>query len=247
MTKKIFAISTLLLVLLVGAIFVYNFAFKKTSSQPTTVTEAQKAAEEGKNISAESSTKNSAESPIIALSDEPVFGAALSPDGNFIFLFLGNNGQLNQIDLDGKLEKVLSTEKFDGLKKIIWNKPRNKVVIETKDASGQFPKFFYYDLASKAVTTLKNNIDSVSWSNLGDKIIYKFYDPKTKKRTLNVSDPDGKNWRDLTTFDHFGAEISPVPGSSDISFWPRPSAYLATLVNLISFSGENRKEVLKDK
>lgn len=254
MTKKIFAISTLLLVLLVGAIFVYNFAFKKPASpQKTTASDSSQAQanNEGKNASSDAknsqSSKTDSGASIVAVSDEPVFGATLSSDGKFIYYLLAGNGQLNQVGLDGKLDKVISTEKFENIKKIIWNKSKNRVIIEAKDGSGKFSEFFYYDLANKSVTTLKKNIDSVAWSNLGDKIIYKYYDPKTKKRTLSIADPDGKNWRDLASFDYYGVEISPVPGSSDVSFWPSPNAFAPTSVNLILFSGENKKEILKDR
>jgi len=250
MTKKIFAISTLILVLVVGAIFVYNFAFKKSSSQKTAEStgNGQKTSVEGKTSTPEKEkTDSSKETPIVSVTDESVFGATLSPDGEYIYLFLGSNGQLNQIDLDGKLEKVLSTEKFQNLKKIIWNKSKDRVIIETKDASGKFSKLLYYDLTNKSVITLKNNIDSVAWSSLGDKIIYKYYDSKTKKRTVSLSDPNGKNWRDLANFDYYNTEISPLPVSSDISYWPSPNAFTATSVNLVSFSGKDKKEILKDR
>lgn len=248
MAKKIFAISTLILVLVVGAIFVYNFAFKKAPSQTTATSGTEKTtADEGKKQAASPDSKNSSGKSIVAVSEEPVFGATLSPDGGYIYLFLESNGQLNQINPDGKLEKVLSTEKFQNLKKIVWNKAKDQVIIESKDAFGKFSKLLYYDLTNKSVITLKNSIDSVAWSNLGDKIIYKYYDSKTKKRTISISDPDGKKWRDLASFDYYGTEISPLPASSDISYWPSPNAFTATSVNLVSFSGKDKKEVLKDR
>jgi len=245
MLKKIFAISTLLLVLVVGAIFVYNFAFKKSS--PKNEVETPKANEEGKLDQPPGTVKKESDKAVVeAVSGEPAFGAVLSADGNYLYIFLGGNGQLNQIDFSGKLEKVLSTEQFSGLKRATWNKPKNKAILKTESAPEK-TKFFYLDLAGKKVFPLKDNLDSVSWSNLGDKIIYKFYDPKTKKRTISVSDPDGKNWRDIADFNYYGVEISPVPGSSDISFWPSPNAFTAISLNTTTFSGENRKEILKGR
>jgi Tol biopolymer transport system component len=250
MTKKIFAISTLILVLVVGAIFVYNFAFKKPET-PKTSPEAPKAAEEGKKATSENTTENSQKksfaNPIAAVSDEPVFGPTLSSDENLLLVFSGANGQVNQIDFSGKLEKVVSTEPFQNIKKVLWNKAKNKVIVEIKDASLRNSKFLFLDLAAKTVTTLKDGVDAVSWSNLGDKIIYKYYDQKTKKRTLNISDPNGKNWRKIADTDFAQVKISPVPGSSDISFWPGPSAFLETTLSLVSFSGENKKEILGGK
>ena len=246
MTKKIFAISTLLLVLVVAGIFVYNFAFKKPASQKNE-TETAKTAEEGKLNETSPKTKTAETNVSIqAVSDEPVFGATLSPDRNYLYAFLGSNGQLNQLDFSGKLEKVLSTEKFSDIKKIVWNKPKNKAIVKAEPSPGE-AKFLYFDISGKKVSVLKENIDSVSWSNLGDKVIYKHYDPKTKKRTLNVADPDGKNWRTVAELGYRSAEVATVPGSSDISFWPSPNAYTATSVTAVSFGGENQKELFKDR
>jgi len=250
MSKKIFAISTLFLVLVVGAIFVYNFAFKKPAAS-TNGKAAAKTAQEGvtpARTTAKTDTSNAQvnNSSVSAVSDESVFGATLSADGNSLYYFLKSNGQLNQVDLNGKLEKVLSTEQFSSLKKIVWNKPKNKVIVKTEPAPGK-SRFLYFDIAGKKVSVLKENLDSVAWSNLGDKIIYKYYDPKTKKRTVSTADPDGKNWSDLTEFNYQGVEISPIPGSSDISFWPSPNAFTSTSVNSISFGGGAKKEILKDK
>jgi len=249
MTKRIFAISTLVLALVVGAIFVYNFAFK----EPETKMDAAKTAEEGKtaipakteepdNQTAKQSNGNS----ITAVSDGLVFGAALGPSGNSIYYFSGENGQLNQIDFNGKLEKVVSAEEFQNIQKIIWNKPKNKAVIKRKNGADK-SKFLLLDLAQKSVIPLKDNVDSVAWSGMGDKIIYKYYDGKTKKRTLEISDPDGNNWRKIADIYFFSVEISAIPGSSEISFWPSPEAHTSSIVSAVNFSGENKKEILKDR
>lgn len=250
MTKKIFAISTLLLVLVIGAIFVYNYAFK---AQPSSKKDASdtKISSEGKlneptDQTDSKKTQNTQSVSTTAVSDEPVFGATLSTDGNSVYYFLNGNGQLNQVDFSGKLEKVLSTEKFDNIKKVIWNKSKNKVIIKKESSPGK-TKFLYFDISGKNISVLKENTDSVSWSNLGDKIIYKYYDPKTKKRTISVADPDGKNWRDMAEFSYQSVEISPIFGSSNISFWPSPNAYTATSVNTISWNGEGQKVIIKDR
>jgi hypothetical protein len=244
MNKKIFAISTLVLVLLVGAIFVYNFAFKKPAAQ----TIAPKTTDEGKTSATPAKTESAKQTSgaITAISNGSIFGATLAPDGSTLYYFAGDNGQLNQIDFDGKLEKVISTEEFQGLQQVLWNKLKNKVILKRSDGPLK-SKFLLLDISQKTVTPVKANVDSIAWSGLGDKIIYKYYDAKTKKRTIEVSDPDGKNWRKIADIEFFGLSISPVPGSSDISFWPSPDAYTASLASLINFSGENKKELLKDR
>ena len=264
MSKKIFAISTLLLALVVAFAFIYNFIFKKPSadqkSSGTTTTKATQT--EGKitdtNQSAKAPASNKSDtttdngtsqkesSAITAISDESVFGATLSPDGKSIYYLLSGNGQLNQISLDGKLDKVLSTERYENIRKVIWNKQKNRVIIKTKSASDKI-KYLTYDLATKKVSVLKENTDSVAWSNLGDKIIYKYYDPKKKKRTISLSDPDGKNWKDLAEFNYKNVEIAAIPSSSDISFWPSPDAFLSTVVGTVPFGGGDKQEIFHDR
>jgi len=250
MTKKIFAISTLALILLVGAIFVYNFAFKK----PATQTATPKATDEGKTAStapstsvpSNQSTAKQTSGAIASVSDGSVFGATLAPDGSTIYYFTSDNGQLNQITPDGKLEKVISTEEFQNIQQVIWNKPKNKAIVKRADGANK-SKFLLLDLSQKTVTPVKDGVDSITWSGLGDKIVYKYFDPKTKKRTLEVSDPDGKNWRKITDINFVGLSISPVPGSSDISFWPSPDAFTSSPTSLINFNGENKRDILKDR
>jgi hypothetical protein len=257
MTKKIFAISTLLLVLVVAFAFVYNFVFKKPSAdQKNNGTAASKTTQsEGKLTDTNQPAKTPAStndtsqkesSAIATVSDEPVFGATLSSDGKSIYYLLAGNGQLNQVSLDGKLDKVLSTEKYENIKKAIWNKQKNKIIIKTKLASEK-TRYLTYDLATKKVSVLKENIDSAAWSNLGDKVIYKYYDPKKKRRTISVSDPDGKNWKDLAEFNYQNVEIAAVPDSSEISFWPSPDAFLSTAVGLVPFGGRDKREILRDR
>ena len=104
MTKKIFAISTLLLVLVIGAILAYNFLFKAPASQKDSADTA-KTGEEGKLGETNSGQKEETKASIQAVSDEPVFGATLSPDGNYLYVFLAGNGQLNQLDFSRKTGK----------------------------------------------------------------------------------------------------------------------------------------------
>lgn len=255
MTKRIFAISTLVLVLLVGAIFVYNFAFKKTTEKTAT----GNANNEGKTTNTQSSTntesttgpissadKQSANQAISAISTDSVFGATLAPDGNSLYFFSGANGQVDQVDFNGELQKVISTQEFQNIQNVFWSKTKNKAVVKRADGANR-SKYLLLDLAQKSVVPLKSNIDSIAWSSLGDKIIYKYFDSKTKTRTLNIADPNGSNWRRVAETDYVSVQISSIPGASDISFWPTPSAFSSSIVSTVNFSGENRKEILKDR
>jgi len=258
MAKKIFAISTLLLVLVVGALFVYNFIFKKPTgtagnNQPASAGnlssegktgDSQALAPSANNPSQKTNPQNT--SAIVAVSEEPILGATLSPDGSSLYYFLKESGQLNQVDFSGKLLKVLSTEAFSNLKRIVWNKPKNKAIITEEPSPGK-TQLLLFDLVQEKVTPLDGNISAVSWSNQGDKIIYQFSDPKTKKKTLSIADPDGKNWQNITALDFPSVYIAPVPGDSLVSFWLPPSAFTGTSVNTLNISGGSKKEILRDR
>jgi hypothetical protein len=79
------------------------------------------------------------------------------------------------------------------------------------------------------------------WDNFGERTFYQYTDPATKVRSLNVSDPDGKNWKrlaDLGTNDFF---LSAVPESSLVSFWNRPDISTPSTFEMVGISGEARK------
>ncbi len=250
MNKRVFAISTLLLIVIIIAIFVYNFAFKKpapkkTASDASTVEESKKANEnQSKTQTVEKPVK--VKDFVTPISDVPVYGATLSSDGESLYYFSGENGELRQVNFDGSLNKIIATEKLEQLKKVSWNKPKNRVIIETKKTNDG-SSFFYYDLIEKKLTPLKEGIDMAVWSNLGDKIIYKYFDAKTRKKTIDTADPNGKNWNTIAEVSYINIKISPIPATGTISFWPRPSAFNSTNVELISFKGEGRKSILTDK
>lgn len=246
MTKKIFIISAVLLVLLIGAIFVYNFAFKKPADPSASIKTTNEGKTNTNTGNADANNQTNAKQTgdaITAISDVRAFGATLAPDQKTIYYFAGDNGQVNQVNSDGKLQKVVSIEQFQNIESIAWNRPKNKAIVKRSDGP-QKSKYLLLDQQQKSVSVVKDNATRIAWTALGDKIIYAYYNAITRKSDLEVSDPNGANWRKITDISNFSILISPIPGTSDISYWPYPDAYTASPANSIGLSGENKKDII---
>jgi len=93
---------------------------------------------------------------------------------------------------------------------------------------------------------LKPEMSRLAWDNLGDKIFYQYTDPQSGKLTLNLSNPDGTDWKNLTALrrDTF---ISAIPRSASVSFWSKPSALQSTYFESVSMSGKASRLILSEK
>src|SRR6185369_12833809 len=103
------------------------------------------------------------------------------------------------------------------------------------------------DIAKKTIAPLKPEISRLSWDNLGEKIYYQYTDPATGMRTLNISNPDGSDWKKLADLGNKEVFIASVPESSMISFWNKPLAADASLIEMVSSTGEFRKTLFSVK
>lgn len=229
--KKIFFLS--LFVLIISLLFwgIYNLSFKSKSTPAST-----KNTDSGKNTSA--ATNTSATEKIALVSKEAVVAPVLSADKNSIDYLSQKSGQSFQIDFYGNMQKTLSTENISGLVEAVWSPDRSKVVIKAKNQNNSFSML---DLAAKTSTPLKSNLDQASWQLNANRILYKFYDPKTKERTLNVSDPDGSNWLKISDIPYQKLSVAQIPRTGLISFWNTGDAYDQTNFQSMSILGGDAK------
>jgi len=65
------------------------------------------------------------------------------------------------------------------------------------------------------------------WQN-NNKIFYKYYDPQTQQRTLNIADPNGANWNKIADLNYKNVSVAPIPRTGLVSFWNSPDAGLET-------------------
>lgn len=237
LNKKIFFISLSLFCVTLLFFGIYNLVFKKTIEVP--LAEEKKAVEKPTTPAV---PKTSTE-PIVAISQEAVLSPILSADNKAIKYYAKNSGQVYQIDFNGINKRTFSDKELIGLDSAIWSPDKNKTI--TKFISAGKTKFYYYDHLELKGTPLKENVDEIVWQNSGNRIFYKYYDEKTSQRTLNISDPDGTNWKKLADVTFRYISIAQVPQSSLVSFWNKPDAFFETDFKSIPLTGGEEKTLLR--
>lgn len=234
--KKIFIVSLIFLAITLFFLGVYNFAFKK--NEP--VVQVPKA------------TTQAIEQPlinkqkIIQISKDPVLSPVFDKKTGMIKYYSATDGTVWQVDADGENKTQISSAALPGLKEVKWSPDSSRVlthfVKEGKDV------FYEYDYNKKAGLQLKDGLDAASWDNLGAKIIYKYYDAKSGKRTLNLANPDGSGWQtiaaDVVPRD---VSIATIPLTSLVSFWNSPKATEESKLQTVGVVGGEVKSVLSGK
>lgn len=236
-SKKVFYASLTFFCVTLLFFGIYNIAFRNYSDTSSPVEK------KASNVFLPTSQPKISTEPIVAISDEPVLAPTLAKDTNAIKYYAKNSGQIRQIDFDGNNKRTLSDKELIGLNSVLWSPDKNKVI--TKFISAEKTKFYYYDHTELKGFLLKNNVDEIAWQNSsGTRIFYKYYDAVTKKRTLNISDPDGANWTKLADLRFRDISIIQIPESGLVSFWNKPDAFFETNFRSVPIIGGEEKTLL---
>ena len=206
---------------------VYNFSFNNTDQNSSAKTPIAQTKENN-------SSKTTA-GTITAVSSEAVLAPILTPNGQSVKYFSKDGNGLYEINLDGSNRNTLDSQTFPGLVNAFWSPDQTAAILQFS-RSGQ-TSFDYKDFSTHQQTPLKNNLDQVVWQTNADRIFYKYFDPKSKERTLNVSDPDGSNWAKLADLPYHYVSIAQVPKSSLVSYWNTSDAFSQTLFQSVSVLG----------
>ena len=216
--KRIFISSGILFVVTLFIWGIYNFAFKKSSP----VSQINKTATQETIQSTATAVVNSKKQDKITLvSKDAVLGAVSDKKTEKISFYSALDGTVWQSDSDGSNLIQTSSVKLSGLVGVNWSPDKTKVLTSfNKDGKSTF---FMYDNLKKAGVQLNGSLDSVTWDGLGGKIVYKYYDGKTKKRSLSIANPDGSDWQTIIGDIPFRKiSMSAVPLTSVVSFWNFP-------------------------
>ena len=236
LSKKIFISSSIVFAVLLIFLGIYNLAFKK-SAPP----------QQAEETIAISKTQPGTVKPVIgkieAISDEAVLSPVIDLKNSIIKYYSRANGKTYQIGLDGASKKTISEKELPGLLDVSWSPDQTKVI--SRFASGSGFRFFLYDYNEDKGFQLKNNLDAVVWQN-NNKILYKYFNPDTGERSLNIADPDGTNWSKIADLEYKNVSIAPIPRTALISFWNSPDAALETKLETISILGGSKTSVFKN-
>lgn len=224
--KKIFIISSVLLIVVLFFLGIYNFVFKKDTSEKI----VQQPIVEEKILQKKPEK-------ITVVSDQAIISPFFDKKNETITYYSAQDGTVWQIKTDGTEKKQIEKTKLAGLKNVFWS-PDGKKVLTMFEKEGQ-TSFYEYDYETKKGTQLKNGIDNVAWDNMSAKIFYKYYDVKTKSRSLNTANPNGSDWQKLADVNFRDVRIESIPSTSVVSFWNLPNATQESQLQIIgALSGQ---------
>lgn len=235
--KKLFIISGSLFLLVLIFLGVYNLAFRHNVLDPVADPKKKAEVEQKQAEENEVVTHSVAFQQIIAESILfPVVGETT------IFYYSKRDQTLKEASLDGK-NIIVRSSRLPGMpSRVVWapNRLGALCLIPTGDSS----LWHYVDLRNQSVTPLKKEMSRLTWTSLGDRILYQFTDPATGERSLNLANPVGTNWEkliDLGKEDYF---ISALPQSSVITFWLKTDGHRESTLEVVTINGENRHAIL---
>jgi len=238
--KKLFFASLIIFIVSILFLGIYRLSFYK----PKEVAPTAKKENPAQPVSATQPEKDTAK--ISAISDEAILSPALSSEGLSIKYYSQKNGHSYEISFDGTNKKTLSANDLIDLKNILWSPDKTKVISKffQSDSSTRFSS---YDYSAGKGDSLDKNIREAAWDQSSSKIFYVYFDPKSKKATLNISDPDGSNWKKLADLAYSNASVAPIPQSGSVSFWNKADNMSQTSLESIPTVGGQKKSLFKEK
>ncbi|OGI23198.1 MAG: hypothetical protein A3E91_01915 [Candidatus Moranbacteria bacterium RIFCSPHIGHO2_12_FULL_40_10] len=238
--KKVFIISSVLLAIALIFLGIYNFVYKNDS--PEQLADAQKSSKNGGFLSGFENEKK-----ISVLVDSDVSNPILNATGKTVLYYSKSESKAKSLILDGtgRINEISFEDRASGLSNAIISPKGDKIILAYKN--GESTSIFLYEASSKSVKKIKDGIDDVFWDGLGNKIIYKYFDSRTGKRTINIADPDGANWKPLAELPYRYLSASPIPTNSVISFWNSPDANQETILQTAGIMGGEVKKIFSGK
>ncbi len=156
--KKILIITAVILVVIFVVLIIYNLFFKK---QPLTPPSSPGEIPPITEIAPETKER------LIALTEETVLGAGLSPDGKINYLAW--DGAINQIDPDGQSNTKLGTVASEKISRVEFSGDGKKISLRQTLPSGQ-NRYLIFDLEAKTIKALPQNMEASAFEPKGSKI-----------------------------------------------------------------------------
>lgn len=205
----IFSITSLIMVLIFFAS--YNIAFKKNQSPIRDLVSSLG------NKDKKPKSKTIPLATIHRLTPNPILSPTIDKDEGKILFYDKKEMVLKMISFDKSFEKDLPDKDLPIINAASWS-PNSRYMLLESDSG-----IFHYDRQERTVTKLKDNIDFAVWSNLNNKIIYKYFDPLSKERSVDIATISGGEWQKISDLSYKKVSLSPIPQTPLISFWNYPS------------------------
>ncbi|MDA3814908.1 MAG: hypothetical protein PF549_00905 [Patescibacteria group bacterium] len=236
MTKKIFIIA-LFVFLIVGIFFIVRMFLSKndSSSSKEYLNGGSVATENGSDKDKDKETeKGLIEKVVEGVVKEPIFNSSQ----NKIFYF--DQGNFISSNLDGKNRNSIGAYPFKDLEKIEWSSDKENAIVKNNG------DFYVFNIEESEAKPFKSNADNLVWGKINNQLIYKFYDPVTKKRTLNISDITGASWQEITEIPFKEAEIRLNPKQGSLAVFSSPKNSEKTQLFTMNLISKEKKEFQLD-
>lgn len=225
--KKVFIISSVLLCLVGSFYLVYNFLLVGESTGNNKIQEI---------------LKNEVEikpdlNKLSKIVEGDIWGLSLDEKGEKIQYYDNAEGGVWKASFDGKGKIKLTGDKFSNLKKIDWHQNKKEALLEIGDS------FYFYSFGNEEKFIKKTK--ALGWINFNQGIVYSYEDYSTHKKTLNVSSPDGTNWKEIMSLVSDDINITHIPGSAKASFWPKSDAFVESDISIVAM-GESEIQKIGD-
>jgi len=161
------------------------------------------------------------------ISDDMVEAIALDDTKTKIKYYSSNLNGFWMMSFDGSFKKKVSSDDFSGLEKIYWSDDGQQAILKMNGG--------YYLYSHNEGAKLIKNSKALNWLNFGKEIVYTF--DANGKKTLNVANPDGSNWKEVSTLSDDDLIMQVVPKSSKTAFWPKSFSSQESEMALVAAGG----------
>ncbi|MCW1888038.1 MAG: hypothetical protein KIH67_000620 [Candidatus Moranbacteria bacterium] len=232
--KKLFYSSLALFLLVIIFLLAYNFAFKTNindATSPEVKKEDPDTSSSGFGKETPINPASSVENPI----NENLLTATIANDGNIYYYSLDDKA-FKKANLEGKDKVTLLSNLPAKVLRVVWS-PKNDSALVLLENS-PYPRWHLAVFSTKTLSPLKPEITRATWNNLGDKIYYLFKNASGDS-SLNKSNPDGSDWKEIAGVDKKEYFLEAVPQSNTVSLWNKPNALEESLFT--TFDSETKK------
>ncbi len=249
--KKVFIISTILLIVVLIFLGIANFAFPKekkgaaqivnSPAQNPRLDKSDARQDPSEDVSLEGGVAQQND-PVVAerkneviipVSKRKVIAPVIDRDAEKIRFYDKDTGNVVDIPIIGGGERVFSDVRLNGLVYATWAPDAQRVLTKFINDGGRV-KIYSFDHRTGRGTQLKSGVYRVEWTPVGDQILYTFVDGNSQRASLNIADPDGTNWRILADNVTPKTRFVGIPQSSRVAFWPQPDALTKTELKVVS-------------
>lgn len=182
------------------------------------------------------------------LSDEPVYNPIIFYNGSAISYF-NRDGEVYQAGIKSDSNPLQLNEKVKldmplkpRIDHIIWPNQGNDYIVEISEGSKKY--FSYFNAQTKTYTDYPEQIISVGWLPAADKVMYIWLE--NGKATLNVSDPDTRNWKEVVDMWEQDNQIEIAPNGQSIVYYQTGNIGPKNAINLVTPDGKVWQGLVKE-